>query len=87
MSFFSFFKLERYINFKEGVQKALQNQIEYGKLTVKSEHAVCPRCHKRMSPRILPTTVGKDVVLYCRWCKLELIVDIEQGQRLKGQGQ
>lgn len=40
-----------------------------------------------MSPRILPTTMGQNIVLFCRMCKTELIVDIEQGQRLKGQRQ
>lgn len=40
-----------------------------------------------MSPRILPTTFGKDIVLFCRQCKTELIVDIEQGQRLQGRDQ
>lgn len=54
-------------------------------LTVKGEHAVCPRCRSRMAPKILPSTAGKDIVLYCRKCKTELIVDIEPGQRLKGQ--
>ena len=56
-------------------------------LTVKNGHAVCPICRKRMSPKILPTTAGKDIVLFCRLCKEEIIVDIEQGQRLKGRGQ
>lgn len=66
----------------------MQTQEKHDRmLTVKNEHAVCPVCKRRMSPRILPTTAGKDVVLYCRGCKNELIVDIEQGQRLKGRGQ
>lgn len=66
----------------------MQNASVHGKmLTVKDGHAVCSVCHKRMSPKILPTTAGKDIVLYCRSCKNELIVDIEQGQRLKGRGQ
>ena len=61
---------------------------EHGKMvTVRGGHAVCPRCHSRMSPKILPTTVGKDIVLYCRFCKNEIITDIERGQRLKGRGQ
>lgn len=66
----------------------MQTAANHGKmLTVKDGHAVCPRCHSRMSPKILPTTAGRDIVLYCRSCKNELITDIEQGQRLKGRGQ
>lgn len=84
---FNFSALKNILFLGEGSPKALQTQTEYGKLSVKSEHAVCPRCRKRMSPRILPTTEGKDMVLYCRACKTEIIVDIEKGQRLKGRGQ
>lgn len=54
-------------------------------VTVRGEHAVCPDCRSRMSPKILPTTKGTDIVLFCRKCKTELIVDIEPGQCLKGQ--
>lgn len=66
----------------------MQTEAKSGRmLTVKNGHAVCPTCRKRMSPKILLTTAGKDIVLFCRLCKEEIIVDIEQGQRLKGRGQ
>ena len=84
----NFSALRDILTLGKGARKPLQAQAKHDRiLTVKNEHAVCPKCRKRMSPRILPTTTGTDVVLYCRACKTELIVDIEQGQRLKGRGQ
>jgi hypothetical protein len=37
--------------------------------------------------KIHQDTVGRRVVAFCRTCKTEHIVDIEQGQCFKSQGQ
>lgn len=58
----------------------LQQQEKGAKLTVRDGHPICPVCRKKMSPKILPTTSGENVVTFCRNCKQELIVNIDKGQ-------
>ena len=41
----------------------------------------CPNCLAkklkfRLSPHLLPTTIGTDIPLFCRHCKTEYVVDI-----------
>lgn len=56
-------------------------------LTVKEGRVVCPICRRKMSPRILPTTCGTNMVSFCRSCKSEIIIDVEMGQCFESQGQ
>ena len=36
----------------------------------------CPACHRSKVLQILPTTECKDVVVYCKACKTETVVNI-----------
>lgn len=66
----------------------MQNETKYGKiLTVKDGWLECPNCHrnKRMM-RVLPNTSGRNLVVFCRDCKTEHIVDIVEGRCLEGRG-
>ena len=67
-------------------------------LTVNDGWLVCPSCeaHKQLHPnckvnkrlmKINPDTVARRVVAYCRDCKTENIVDIEQGQCFESRSQ
>ncbi len=56
-------------------------------ITVRDGHPVCPYCRKKMTPKILEETVGKNVVAYCRNCKTEIKLDIDKGQCFESRGQ
>ena len=36
---------------------------------------LCPKCGKKTNVKVLPTTVMKDYVLYCKHCKKEIIIN------------
>lgn len=57
-------------------------------LTVKDGYLVCPTCkvNKRLM-KINPDTVARRAVAYCRSCKTEHIVDIDQGQCYESRSQ
>lgn len=38
----------------------------------------CPRCCRAKLLQVLPTTVCKDLILYCKVCKAEIVVNIDQ---------
>lgn len=60
----------------------MQSDVKRGKLLpVKNGWLICPNCrrNKRLM-RIKPDTVASRVVVYCRDCKTEHIVDIAEGQ-------
>lgn len=82
MTFYLFFSLEEYINlWKRGVE-VLQSNIKRGKmLTVKDGYLVCPNCrrNKRLI-QIQPDTWAQRLRVYCRDCKTEITVDIDEGQ-------
>lgn len=67
----------------------MQSQATHGKmLTVRNGYLVCPSCLKnKQVMKISPDTVAWRVVAYCRTCKTEHIVDIEQGRCFKSRGQ
>ena len=77
----------------------MQSQQKHGKiLTVRGGYLVCPSCeeNKRVCPncvvnrrlmKINPDTAARRVVVYCRSCKQEHIVDIEQGQCYESRSQ
>ena len=51
---------------------------KYDKLIVKDGKIVCPRCGKGKTQKILPTSRGTDIVIYCKVCGNESIVDIDE---------
>lgn len=57
-------------------------------LTVKDGYLQCPNCrrNKRLM-KIHPDTVATRVVVFCRDCKTEHIVDIEKGQCYESRSQ
>lgn len=67
----------------------MQTAVNHGKmLTVKDGYLICPNCrqNKRLM-KINPDTEAHNVVAFCRACKTENIVDIEQGQCFKSRSQ
>lgn len=62
--------------------KVLQNAPDYGKLLpVKDGWLQCPNCRRnRRLMRVLPTTEGQRIPVYCRDCKHEITIDISRGQ-------
>ena len=65
-------------------EKALQDQRECGKLTVKGGWVTCPVCRRnRRLIRIEPETVAKELPVFCRDCKSEIILNIERGQSVE----
>jgi len=62
----------------------LQSPPGCGKLTVKDGWAVCPVCKRnRRLLRVGPETVARDLPVYCRDCKTELILNIDRGQSVE----
>lgn len=66
----------------------MQTHGKYGKmLTVRNGYLECPTCrrNKRLM-QILPETSGQNLVVFCRDCKTEHIVDIVKGQCFESRG-
>lgn len=52
--------------------------------TVKDGWLECPICRRnRRLMRIRPETTASALVVYCKDCRHEIIVNIEQGQRVE----
>ena len=55
-----------------------------GKLVVKDGWIVCPVCKRnRHLHRIMPDTEAKNLPVYCKDCKTELILNIARGQSVE----
>ncbi len=57
-------------------------------LTVKDGYLVCPRC--RQNKRVMKInrdTRAEHVVAFCRMCKAEIIVNIDEGQCFESRSQ
>lgn len=67
----------------------MQAVQEHGKLlTVKGGYLVCPTCRRnKRVMRVPQDAVATRVVAYCRDCKREHIVDMEQGQCFESRSQ
>lgn len=67
----------------------MQHQEKRGRmLTVKDGYLTCPHCRRNQRlMKINPDTVAKRVVVYCRDCKTENIVDIDKGQCFESRSQ
>ena len=61
----------------------------YGRmLTVKDGYLVCPTCRRnRRLIQVRPDTSAKRLVVFCRDCKTEHIVDIDKGQCFESRSQ
>lgn len=46
---------------------------------------ICPRCRVKMLYRVECDTEAKNLPIFCRQCKLELIVNIDKGQCFESQ--
>ena len=59
----------------------MKTTSEYGKLIVKDGWVACPVClRNKHLLRIGPDTEATALPVYCRDCRTETMVDIEQGQ-------
>lgn len=67
----------------------LKTQEKHGKLlTVKNGYLVCPNClRNKHLMKITPDATASHIVIFCRDCKREHIVDIEQGQCYESRSQ
>lgn len=64
----------------------MQNDLKCGKLVTKDGYLLCLKCEHKII-QVRPNTMAKNLVVYCRWCRRETTVDIEQGQCFQSQGQ
>lgn len=55
----------------------LQSGQECGKLVIKNGWVMCPICGRGKLQKILPTTSAHDLPRPCKFCKHEIIVNIE----------
>lgn len=67
----------------------MQTHGKYGKmLTVRNGWLECPSCNRnRKMMQVLPDTEGHKIIVYCRICKTEHIVDIVKGECFESYGQ
>jgi len=62
----------------------LQTEIQCGKLAVENGWVVCPVCKRNHRLiRVKPETEAKELPVYCRDCKTEIILNIERGQSVE----
>ena len=54
----------------------MQVTASCGKLIVRDGRVICPYCGKGTVHRLLPTTVGKNILGYCKRCHQEIVIDI-----------
>ena len=68
--------------------KVLQTTQKRGKmLTVKDGWVTCPTCRRnRRMIQIKPDTAAHNLVVFCRTCKTEHIVDIVEGECFESRG-
>lgn len=62
----------------------MQEQRNCDRLTVKDGWVTCPVCRRnRRLIRIDPETVARELPVFCRDCKNEIILNIERGQSVE----
>ena len=52
-------------------------QVQNDKLQVRNGWLMCPQCGRGQVMKILPSTTGTNVVVYCKVCRTETVVNIE----------
>ncbi|MCR1907066.1 cysteine-rich KTR domain-containing protein [Intestinimonas butyriciproducens] len=58
----------------------MQAEKKTDKLIIKDGWLMCPSCRRRKVLQVRPDTSAKNLIVYCRDCRTETMVDIEQGQ-------
>jgi len=61
--------------FHTGNDSVLHPSPAYDKIKANPEWLVCPVCRKQKLARILATTEVKDLVLHCKRCNREVVVN------------
>ena len=56
----------------------LQSKRNDGKLVTKDGWLMCPRCGRGKVLRLDPGTRAKDLPVYCKCCRMESIVNIDE---------
>lgn len=57
-------------------------------LTVRGGYLVCPRCLvNRKVVKVDPDTTARNLAVFCRTCKLQLKIDIVEGQCFESRSQ
>lgn len=64
------------------MQKVLRENENGGKIVkVKDKHPICPNCKRNKLPiQIYGDTVVHGLQVFCRHCKAEIKLDIDEGQ-------
>lgn len=58
----------------------LQNQLASATLVVKNHKIVCPFCRRLTQQVVRSDTEARNLQVFCRGCKAEFVVNIENGQ-------
>ena len=58
----------------------MQSNMRCGKLVIRNGRYVCPNCKQTTNQKADPETEARGLILWCRSCKAEYIVNIERGQ-------
>lgn len=62
----------------------LQTKPQCGKIIVKDGWITCPVCKRnRRLLRVEPETQARDLPVYCRDCKREIVLNIDRGQSVE----
>ncbi len=63
----------------------MQTKWNSGKLRMKGGWLLCPVCGRQKVLQVRPDTSARHLIVYCRMCRMETVVDIEQGQCFESQ--
>lgn len=66
--------------------RVLQSNAACGIIRQNKGFAICPTCRMTKLVRIRPDTVARNLQLYCRQCKREIVVDIHDSQCFESRG-
>ena len=58
----------------------MQTDVRCGKLIIKNGRYVCPNCKQITNQKASKATNADKLILWCRSCKAEFIVNIDHGQ-------
>lgn len=62
----------------------LQNVLQCDKITVTNGWIACPVCKRnRRLLRVEPETLARNLLVYCRDCKQEIVLNIDRGQSVE----
>ena len=58
----------------------MQSNMRCGKLVIRNGRYVCPNCKQTTHQKASEETNAQRLILWCRNCKAEFVVNIEHGQ-------